>query len=63
MCHLDMAAGQRRGVKLGISNIANYNSSLIYYDKPSDTYTLLYNVHCHLNFSKELLYSVKDSAI
>merc|ERR1712242_282162 len=29
MCHLDMAAGQRRGVKLGISNIANYNSSLI----------------------------------
>ena len=27
MCHLDMAAGQRHGVKLSNSKIANYNSS------------------------------------
>ena len=29
MCHLDMAAGQRHGVKLSNSKIANYNSSRI----------------------------------
>ena len=29
MCHLDMAAGQRHGVKLSNSKIANYNSSTI----------------------------------
>ena len=30
MCHLDMAAGQRHGVKLSNSKIANYNSSRIW---------------------------------
>ena len=41
MCHLDMAAGQRHGVKLSNSKIANYNSSRISEVLESDTWHII----------------------